>query len=159
VRRAVQSAAAGVVVFNMVPVEQLVRQQTSRSRFTTWLLGVFAAAALVLAVVGLYGMMSYTVDQRSREFGIRVALGASRAMVVRLVLGDGARMIAIGLVIGTAAAWQMSRAISAELFEVTPYDSAAGLAIAGLAVTALLACAVPALRATRVDPARSLRNE
>ena len=135
------------------------RGQTSASRFTTWVLGLFAAITLVLSVIGIYGVMSYLVTQRTREFGIRLALGATRNDVVASVLRQGVILIAFGTVIGIAVTGGMYRLFSSQLFEVTALDISSALAILSLVAAAVLACLVPAIRATRVDPVISaLRN-
>jgi ABC-type antimicrobial peptide transport system permease subunit len=137
---------------------QLVDSQTSANRFTTWILGLFATTALILSVIGIYGVMSYLVTQRTREFGIRLALGATRGNVVGNVLRHGVTLIAIGTVIGIAATAGLYKLFSSLLFEVTAFDSSSGLAILALVAAALLACVVPAIRATRVDPVTALRT-
>ena len=124
-----------------------------------WLMGVFAAIALLLSVVGIYGVMSYLVTQRTREIGIRIALGAQAAEILRLIVGHGARLIAAGIVIGAAMSIALQRLIAGLLFGVGPTDASAGLAVALLAAVALFACYVPAWRATRVDPLSALRHE
>jgi ABC-type antimicrobial peptide transport system permease subunit len=113
----------------------------------------------VLSVIGIYGVMSYLVTQRTREFGIRLALGATRGELVGVVLRHGGKLIAIGAVIGIAGAFAVSRLLEELLYGVTTVDVAAGMAILVLVVVAILACAVPAVRATRVDPVIALRNE
>jgi ABC-type antimicrobial peptide transport system permease subunit len=159
VRAAIRRAHPAIVVYNVTPMTQLVRAQTAASTFTTWLLSVFAATALVLSVIGIYGVMSYLVTQRTREFGIRLALGATRGELVGVVLRHGGKLIAIGAVIGIAGAFAVSRLLEELLYGVTTVDVAAGMAILVLVVVAILACAVPAVRATRVDPVIALRNE
>ena len=133
------------------------RAQTSQSRFTMWLMGVFAAVALSLSVIGIYGVMSYLVSQRTREIGIRLALGAGGGDILRLVVGNGARLIAGGILIGLVASFALQRLVSSLLFGVTAADAASAIAVAVLAAVALLACYLPALRATRVDPLHALR--
>jgi ABC-type antimicrobial peptide transport system permease subunit len=140
-------------------MDELVSRQTSQSRFTMWLMGVFAACALMLAVVGIYGVMSYLVSQRTREIGIRLALGAKGQDILRLVVGNGARLIGAGIVIGVAASFALQRLVSTLLFGVTAADAASGLAVVILAVVAMVACYLPALRATRVSPLTALRYE
>jgi len=129
-------------------------------RFTLSLLGAFASVAVVLAVVGLYGVIAYGVSQRRREFGVRVALGAQTRQIGRMVLAEGARVAVAGVIVGGAAALAMGRFLSALLFEVRPADP---LALVGAAVlfglVALAACAVPAWRAARVDLMEALRHE
>jgi ABC-type antimicrobial peptide transport system permease subunit len=124
-----------------------------------WLMGVFAACALMLAVVGIYGVMSYLVSQRTREIGIRLALGANGQDILQLVVGNGARLVAAGIAIGLVAAFALQRLVSTLLFGVTAADAASGIAVAILAAVAMLACYLPALRATRVSPLRALRYE
>jgi ABC-type antimicrobial peptide transport system permease subunit len=124
------------------------------------LLGAFAFVALVLSVVGLYGSITYTVSQRTREIGIRVALGASPQAVMGLVLGDGVRLALAGLVIGLAAATATTRALTSLLYSVTPSDPLTFVLIGGaVAVIALLASYIPARRAVRIDPVDALRAD
>ena len=134
-------------------------RQTSQSRFTMWLMGVFAAVALMLAVVGIYGVMSYLVTQRTREIGIRLALGAGGRDILRLVVGNGAQLIGGGILLGLVASFALQRLVASLLFGVTAADVSSAVAVAVLAAVALLACYVPALRATRVDPLNALRQE
>ena len=148
-----------IVVYDVSTMATLVDAQTAQQRFTTWLMGVFAGVALLLSIVGIYGVMSYLVAQRSREFGIRLALGAGRAGIIRLVLAHGARLIAVGLAIGTVAAVGLSRLLEALVFRVTVADASAAGAVALLALVAIAACLAPALRATRVEPVVALRND
>jgi putative ABC transport system permease protein len=159
VRAAIRDVHPSVVVYNVTTMNDLVAAQTSASRFMTWLLGVFAAAALMLSVVGIYGVMSYLVTQRSREFGIRMALGATRRQIVRLVLGHATALIAIGAVIGVAGTFALSRLLQGLLYQVGAIDVSSALAILTLVVVAVLACLMPAFRATRVDPVVALRDE
>ena len=129
-------------------------------RFYMLLLGIFAGVALVLATIGIYSVVSYTVSQRQRELGIRIALGAAPSAVLRLVVAQGAALAAVGLIVGLAAAIGLSRVIAGLLFQVTPTDIATYLAVSALLTTiALVACIVPARRAARVDPAVTLRGE
>jgi predicted permease len=158
-RAAIRAADPSIAVFSVAPMDELVSRQTSQSRFTMWLMGIFAASALMLAVVGIYGVMSYLVTQRTREIGIRLALGADGRDILRLVVGNGARMIGAGIAIGVAAAFALQRLVSTLLFGVTAADGASVLAVVVLAVVALVACYLPALRATRVDPLNALRYE
>jgi putative ABC transport system permease protein len=126
----------------------------------TALLGSFALLAFVLSTVGLYGVISYTTSQRTRELGVRLALGARSIDVLQLVLGDGLRMAVIGLGIGLAGAYLATRALRTMLFSVQPGDpwTLAFVAL-GIIVTAAAASYVPARRATRIDPLRALRAE
>jgi putative ABC transport system permease protein len=124
------------------------------------LLAVFAAIALLLATVGIYGVVSYSVTQRTNEIGIRVAVGASRGDVMRLILAEGGAILMRGLFLGLTAALALTRTISGLLFGVRPADPATfGGVIALLTVVALLALAGPARRASRVDPLRALRQD
>jgi putative ABC transport system permease protein len=159
VRAAIRDGNASIVTFNASTLADVVAQQSSASRFTSWLLTVFAATALVLSVVGLYGIMSYLVAQRTREFGIRLALGASRAEIVRRVLRDGTWRVAIGAAIGLAATTGLARLLAGLVYGVGTFDISSLLAVATLVVVAIAACGIPAVRATRVDPAIALRSE
>ena len=159
VRQAIRELSEHAVVYNVAPMRDLVAVWTSQSRFTSWLMGVFAATALLLAVVGIYGVMSYLVTRRTREFGIRLALGATRAEIVRVVMRQGTPLIALGLLLGTIGALSLSRWIEALLFGVSTTNVSAFAPVVALAGAALAACAVPALRATRVDPVEALRAD
>jgi putative ABC transport system permease protein len=144
----------------VVTMDQLLADSLSRSRFTMLLLGIFSAVALVLAAVGIYGLIAYSVTQRTQELGIRIALGAQRRDVLRLVLGQGARLTLLGVALGILAALAFSRLLASMLFDVSATDPLTYAGVAGLlAVVALLACFIPARRATRVDPMVALRYE
>jgi putative ABC transport system permease protein len=131
-----------------------------RPRFYMTLLGAFAGVALVLASIGIYGVMSYAVSQRRRELGIRIALGATPRTVLRFVVARGALLSAAGIVVGLAAAIGLSRVIASLLFEVTPTDVMTYTTVSVLLTAiALLACVIPARRAARVDPGIVLRGE
>lgn len=159
VQSAIRGTAAGFVIFNVQSLESLADSQTASSRFTTWLLSVFAAAALMLAAIGIYGIMQYLVDQRRREFGIRLALGATRRGIVGLVARNSVTLIAVGTAIGALGSWQVARWLGAQLFGVSAFDASGVAAVGVLVAVAFIACVVPAVRATRVDPAASLRND
>jgi len=140
--------------------EEVVAQSISSYRFSTVLLGVFAALALVLAGVGIYGVLSYLVGQRTQEIGVRMALGAERLDVLRMVLVDGARWTLVGVGIGAVAALGVTRLMSGMLFGVKPTDPLTFASVALLlCASALLACCLPARRAMRVDPMVALRYE
>lgn len=141
-------------------MEQRMAGSLAQRRFTMLLLGAFAMVALALAVVGIYGVMAYTVSQRTREMGIRMALGAARADVLSLIVGQGMRLALLGLVIGLAAALALARYISSQLYGVGAYDPTSFIAAPlVLLLAALAACWIPARRATRVDPLVALREE
>ena len=133
---------------------------TIAGAFNTTLLAIFAAVALVLTIVGLYGVMSYSVAQRTNEIGIRMALGAQTRDVLRLIVSQGFKLVLLGLAIGLIGAFALMRVISSLLFGVTTKDPGTFAAVAiMLAVVALLACYIPARRAARVDPMVALRHE
>ena len=140
--------------------EQLMTQWSGYLRYRTVLLASFAAMALVIAVIGVFGAISYTTAQRTREFGIRLALGAQRRDVLRLVLGQGVKLVLVGLLIGIGGAFALTRLMSSLLFGVTPWDPVTFAGVANLlAAVALTACYVPARRVMRVDPMVTLRYE
>jgi len=165
---AVYSAVRGLVaqidvelpVHDMRPMEQVVAETMASRRLTLWLVGAFAALALVLASVGIYGVMSYGVTERLHEIGVRMALGAQRRDVLRLVVGHGMRLAAIGLLLGSVAAFFAARAMATLLFGVRPGDPLTYIGITVvLALASLAACYIPARRATSVDPMVALRYE
>lgn len=149
-----------LVVYSPEPLNQIVAQSIGQKRFAMTLLAVFAGIALLLASVGIYGVLSYLVGQRTQEIGVRMALGAQRWHVLRLVMNDGARMTLVGLGIGVVAALGLARLLSHMLFGIRPTDPITFLAVAMvLCSIALLACYIPAHRAMRVDPTVALRYE
>ena len=159
-RQAVRDIDGALPAFAMTPLADVVSESIAQRRFSMLLIGVFGAIALVLAAVGLYGVVSYSVSQRTQEIGLRMAIGAGRRDVLRLVVGGGMKLAAIGVVIGVAGALALSKVIATMLFELTPMDlvSYSGTVMVLLAV-AMVACYVPARRAMRVDPIIALRAE
>jgi len=148
------------VIFGAQSMEAIISDSLATRRFSMILLGVFAALALLLASVGIYGVISYLVGQRTHEIGIRMALGAQHRDVMRLILGQGGRMAAIGIVIGCVAALALMPLLNSLLFDVKPTDPLTFLVVAGLlGVIALLACYLPARKAMRIDPLVALRYE
>ena len=159
-RAALQQLDPELPLAGVATMDQLLADSLSRSRFTMLLLGIFAGVALVLAAVGIYGLIAYSVTQRTQELGIRIALGAQRRDVLRLVLAQGTRLTFLGVAIGLFAALALSRLLSTLLFAVSATDPLTFAGVAALlAAVALLACFIPARRATRVDPIVALRYE
>jgi len=159
-RDAVHQADAEQSIGEIVSLEQLIGRQTAARQFNTTLLTIFALIAVGLALVGIYGVTAYAVSQRTRELGIRMALGARGADVVALLMKESLRRVAAGAGLGLVAAWGLTRVLSAMLFEVAPRDGVTFAVTALLlAAVALLATWLPARRATRVDPMVALRYE
>ncbi|MBA2458152.1 MAG: ABC transporter permease, partial [Gemmatimonadales bacterium] len=160
VRDIVKQLDPGVPVSDVQTMGEVRSASISTDRFRTVVLGSFALLALALAAIGIYGVISYGVAQRSHEIGIRMALGARRSEILRLVVGDGMATVAIGIGIGVVAAIGLSRFLASLLYAVEPHDPATFAAIAGLIfAVALAACVLPARRAVRVDPIKVLRAE
>ncbi len=160
VRREVMALDKDVPISDIRPLDQIAGEPAAPRQFLMTLLGVFAALALVLAGVGIYGVMAYSVSQRTHEFGIRMALGAQRGDLLRSVVGQGLLRAIIGVAIGGAAAANLARFMSSMLFQVEPTDPAtfAGVTVI-LGAVGLLASYIPARRATKVDPMVALRHE
>jgi putative ABC transport system permease protein len=160
VRNAVWSIDKDQPVSNIRSMEEIVSRAVARQRFSTMLLGIFATLALVLAAVGIYGVMSYSVAQRTREIGIRMALGAQRSDVLKMAVGQGLKLVLIGVAIGLAAAFVLTRVMASLLFGVSATDPVTFVAISLVLVSvAALASLVPALRASRIDPMVALRYQ
>jgi len=157
---AVRSVDPALAVSQIKVVSDLVTASLAPRRFVVTLLGIFAGMALLMAVIGLYGVISYSVTQRTQELGIRMALGAQQNEVLSLVIGQGMQLAGIGAVIGLVAAIAFGRVLKSQLFQVSAFDplTMAVTAIVLLAAAAL-ACYIPARRATRVDPMNALRYE
>jgi putative ABC transport system permease protein len=159
-RRVVTAIDPNLPIYEVRTMEERLFESVAQPRFRTALLGAFAALALVMAVVGLYAVMAVSVAQRTHELGIRVALGAQRCDVIGLVLRQGMKLAGLGVVIGLAGAWALSRVLTTLLYEVKPTDPLTFLAVPVLLIAvAILACWLPARQAARVDPITALRQE
>ncbi|HEX5491498.1 MAG TPA: ABC transporter permease, partial [Candidatus Udaeobacter sp.] len=160
VRSTLATVDPGLAIALPQSMETIIAQALGQSRLMTWLLGIFAGVALLLAAIGIYGAVAYTVEQRTGEIGVRMALGAQTRDVLRLILGQGMRPVVIGLVIGIASAFVLGRLIASQLYEVSANNPAllAGATLL-LATIALIACLLPARRATHVDPIQALRTQ
>jgi putative ABC transport system permease protein len=143
----------------MSPFVDVVSESLAQRRFSMFLLGLFAIIALLLAAIGLYGVIAYSVSQRTQEIGVRLVVGAPPGRLLGMVIGQGMKLVVAGAVLGLAGALALSHLVATLLFEVTPFDppSYVGTVLALIAV-ALLACLVPARRALRVDPISALRS-
>jgi ABC-type antimicrobial peptide transport system permease subunit len=160
VRNAVAQNDRRDVIYGVQTMDEVIAGSLAARKVSMILLGVFAALALLLSCVGIYGVISYLVGQRTHEIGVRMALGAQRRDVLRLVLGEGAKMALVGVAAGIAAALGLTRLMANQLFGVTAQDPLTFAAVAILlTLVALLACYLPARRAVRVDPMVALRYE
>jgi predicted permease len=160
VRKTVEEIDPRDVVYNVQTMNDVVATSYSARRLTMVLLTVFAALAIVLACVGIYGVVSYLVGERTEEIGIRLALGAQRRNILVLVLGEGAKMASIGAVLGIAASLLLTRLMANQLFGVSAHDPITYASVAFiLMLVAIAACFVPAQRAMRMDPMKSLQSE
>jgi putative ABC transport system permease protein len=159
-RKTIWSIDKDQPISHVQSMTEIVSQSVAEPRFRTWLLGVFAAAGLTLTLVGIYGVVSYMAGQRTREIGIRVALGAQRGNVLQLVLGQGVRLTIVGAILGVLGSLALTRLLKSELFGIKPTDPVTLIAAAVLMLlVALVACYLPARRATHVDPLVALRHE
>jgi putative ABC transport system permease protein len=158
--RIVQSVDPDQPVSNVTTMERALGELLKTRRFALVLLGAFAGVAIVLAAIGLYGVIAYGVTQRRRELGVRVALGAQASEIARMVFAEGARIALIGALIGSAGAVAVAKLLASLLFEVNPRDPLVLTSVAaGLVIVAMLACALPARRAMTVDAAEVLRGD
>jgi putative ABC transport system permease protein len=160
VRQTVRAIDPGLPAYSISPLADVVSESVGQRRFSMLLLGGFALLALFLAAVGIYGIVAYSVTQRTQEIGVRMAIGAERSDVLALIVGSGMRLALVGVAIGLAGALALSRLIETMLFDVRPFDPASYAATAALLLAiAALACYVPARRAMRVDPIIAIRTE
>jgi ABC-type antimicrobial peptide transport system permease subunit len=160
VREAIAATYASAIVLKMQTVEEVFGNLTAERRFQAWLMAAFALAALLLSAVGIYAIVHFTVSQRTREFGVRIAMGATRQDLFGLVVGQGLRLPALGVAAGLAGAFGVTRVIEHLLFQISPTDPVTFGGVAGLLmIVALLACWIPARQATRIDPLTALRCE
>ena len=159
-RRTVQEVNPDLAVERVKTMDTVIAESVWQRRLWGWVLGAFAALALLLAAVGLYGVMSYLVSQRTRELGIRLAIGARPGSVLSLVLGSGMKLVAVGAALGLLGALAAGRLLAGVLFGVSATDpityAAVPIVLAGVAA---LACTVPAVRASRINPITALREE
>jgi putative ABC transport system permease protein len=157
---ALREASGGLPVAHMRTMEEIEIRTTSRQRFNMLLLTIFGAAGLLMAAIGVYGVMSYSVQQRTQELGIRMALGAQASALRNMVIGQGMGLTLVGVVIGIAGAFWLTRFLASFLFGVKAWDPLAFMATPVLlSAIALIAILIPAQRATRVDPMTALRLE
>jgi putative ABC transport system permease protein len=160
IRREVQAVDPAVPVFGIRKMDDVVAKNLAARRFALELLGVFTAVAFLLACIGIYGVMAYTFSQRIGEIGLRMALGAQRSDILKIVLGEGALLVAFGVVAGLIGSVMLTRFLETMLFDIQPTDPITfGALTTVLAVVALVACLIPARRAIRVDPLIALRHE
>jgi putative ABC transport system permease protein len=160
VRSALHAIDQDVPIFDISTMDANIANSMGQRRFAMMLLGLFAMMAVVLASIGIYGVMSYSVTQRAHEIGIRMALGAARRNVLRMVMGQGLVLVGAGVLIGVVGAFGLTRLIASQLFGVRPTDPTTFILVAlTLVGVAVVATFVPAMRATRVDPVVALRDE
>jgi ABC-type lipoprotein release transport system permease subunit len=160
VRAAIQRTEPGLLVDGVTTMSAAIDRDVARERLIAYLASSFAFLALLLACVGLYGVLSYTVTRRTQEIGVRMALGARPGVLTRMVIGDGSRIVVAGVAIGAAAAVMVGRLVTTLLAGVTSSDPITLLAVgAALVIVALTASYIPARRAARVDPMAALRTE
>jgi putative ABC transport system permease protein len=150
----------GAIVYNIATAQELVDRSLLRERLVASISALFGALAVLLAAVGLYGVLSYGIARRTRELGIRIAIGAEARSILAMVLREAGSMLALGVVVGLAAAWWLGRIVSRLLYGVQPDDLASiGIAVGVLMAAGTLAAWIPARRAARIDPIQALRYE
>jgi len=160
VRQEIRAVDAGLPVYQIATMRQLISSSVAQRRFTLLLVGVFALVALFMTAIGIYGVISYSVAQRRQEIGIRMALGAQRYEVIQLALGQGFRLVLLGLALGIGGAFALTRALQRLLFQTNTSDPLTfALVCVTLGVAATIACWLPAWRAAKVDPMVALRQE
>jgi ABC-type antimicrobial peptide transport system permease subunit len=160
VRKAILEEDPSQPVANVRTMEQVIERSLAPRRFIMLLLGGFAVAALLLAAIGLYGVLSYATLQRTREIGIRIALGATRSAVVALILRQGVRLALAGTLIGATGSLVLTRFLAGQLYEIKPTDPVTFISVSlFLLVVAIGACWLPARRASRTEPCEALRSE
>ncbi len=159
-RAAVRQVDTDLALYGVRTMEDRLNQSVAPERLNSMAVALFAAVALALAMVGTYGLLAYTVAQRTHELGVRVALGARREDLVRLVLGQGLALVAVGVVLGSAGSLAVNRALSSVLFGANPFDFGTLASVSGVLLgVSVAACLVPALRASRVDPLQAIRGQ
>jgi predicted permease len=157
--REVHALDANLAPYEVISLQEEVDRSTSAQRVAVTLLGILGGLALLLATVGLYAVMSYTISQSTREFGLRMALGAGASTLLRQVMSHGLALTAVGVLIGAVAALGLTRLLGNLLYKVSPRDPVAfGTALVVMTIASVAACFLPAWRATRTDPARALRD-
>jgi len=160
IREQMRSVDPDQPIYDVKTLAERRAESVAPQRFNLLLLGLFAGVALTLALVGIYGVMAYSVVERTREIGVRMALGAQIQDVLKLILRNGITLALIGIAIGLAASFALTRLMSTLLFGVTPTDATTFVCVSGFfLIVALLACLIPARRATKVDPMVALRYE
>ena len=160
VRSLIRAADPSLPVSSIRTFDEVLSSSVAQPRFAMMLLGAFGVLAIVLSVVGIYGVLAYSVSQRTQEIGIRMALGAESGAVIRLVVRQGMLMALAGVAVGTGVAWFMTDSMAGMLYGVEPQDLQTFVAVPALfALVALLACWVPAARASKVRPSNALRYE
>jgi ABC-type antimicrobial peptide transport system permease subunit len=159
-QRAVQNVDAGLPLYRVRPLSDAVRTETSTARFGSTLFAVFSTGALLLAAIGLYGLIAYVVGLSRREIAIRLALGADAHRVVMHIVSNGMSIVAVGVVLGAAGSFAAGRAMRTQLFQTAPFDPTTLAGVAGLLLAvAVLAAYIPSRRASQVEPHAALRSQ